>query len=233
MRVIVIVGCVAGLLSVAGCGVLGGPTPPPPPLVKAPPVVRNFSVRTSDGGFYGPEEGGDEWTVYASAPGQGIWFSGQVETDGRFPTTLNWELPGFSPSSLSSELYSEVFAMAATPGVYPGSLTATNAYGSHTFHFTTTVVLPPAPVLIDQSDRNEFPVGARISFAPNFAESPDWTRGITYNAHWDFGGGTVESSSSELFATTTAGSVTGYYRATLTVTNAGGSATQVVNYHVY
>jgi PKD repeat protein len=127
--------------------------------------------------------------------------------------TWAWDFGGgCSPGTSAAE---QPLVQAGAVGQYNGSVTATNASGSHTFNFTLTVSALEAPV-IDSISPGIAETGSAVVFFPSLSGGPP----DTYS--WDFGGACTPNTSSLASPSVTTGAI-GSYTVTLTVSNSAGS----------
>ncbi|TNE53373.1 MAG: PKD domain-containing protein [Bacteroidetes bacterium] len=132
------------------------------------------------------------------------------------PTGYNWSFSGGTPSSSTATNPSVTYN---TAGVYPVSLTATNAFGSDTetktSYITVTAIDPPVAAF--SADKVSICPFASINFT-------DESTGDNLTYSWSFPGGTPNTSSSP--NPTVSYPFAGTYTVTLVVSNGGGSSTE-------
>ena len=122
------------------------------------------------------------------------------------PTAWNWSFPGGTPTSAT---VANPMVEYSTPGVYPVTLTVTNAFGqsTQTFDNYITVLGPPT------AGFNSTVTQGDVAF--------DFTGSSATSYLWDFGDGSTSMDQNP----THTYKLGGRYTVTLTVTNACGSTT--------
>jgi PKD repeat protein len=135
---------------------------------------------------------------------------------GTAPFDFSWDFGGGATPNTSSNPSPTVMLGAA--GVYPASLTVTNAFGSDTLNFDLSVTtIGNTPVILSVIPQ-EGVAGSFVNFFPSVTGTQPYTFA------WDFGGGATPNTTDFPSPSVTLGAV-GTYSASLTVTNAYGSDT--------
>jgi PKD repeat protein len=136
-----------------------------------------------------------------------------VTNTGGTPDTWSWDFGGGASPGTSSEASPTV--TLGPPGLYFGSVLASNAAGSSELSFVLSVSGTSAPV-IRGVNWNGSGTGMTVEFSADISGSaPDVFT-------WDFGGGATPNTSADAMPEVVLGAV-GTYQCTLDVSNAGGS----------
>ncbi|MEO0895890.1 MAG: PKD domain-containing protein [Bacteroidota bacterium] len=151
----------------------------------------------------------------SSAPaigvGRTVRFSDESTNN---PTSWNWTLAGGTPAQSSDQ---NPLVQYNTPGVYPVTLTVSNAAGTDSLTATTYVTVTALPITNFSADQLIVPAGSDINFTDLSGNNPSgWL--------WIFDGGTPNASFNQ--NPTINYQTPGTYDVNLTATNSGGSAAE-------